>query len=111
MLVFCNTKHRVEKVSKLLKREGFAVDCIHGDIRQNTREKVLQTFRKGTLNILVATDVAARGIDVEGIDTVFNYDIPKENDYYTHRIGRTGRAKRHWDFVHVCIELCRHDAS
>ena len=110
VLVFCNTKHRVEKVSKLLKREGFAVDCIHGDIRQNTREKVLQTFRKGALNILVATDVAARGIDVEGIDTVFNYDIPKENDYYTHRIGRTGRAKRHgisYTFVSNYADMTR----
>ena len=95
VLVFCNTKHKVERVSKSLKGKGFAVDCIHGDIRQNVREKVLQMFRKGALDILVATDVAARGIDVEEIDAVFNYDVPEENEYYVHRIGRTGRAKRH----------------
>ena len=93
-LVFCNTKRKVERVSKSLKGKGFAVACIHGDISQSGRERVLQTFRKGALDILVATDVAARGIDVEGIDTVFNYDIPKDNEYYVHRIGRTGRAKR-----------------
>ena len=94
-LVFCNTKHKVERLTKWLGAKGYAVDCIHGDIRQNIREKVLGTFRRGGLNILVATDVAARGIDVDDVDTVFNYDIPHENEYYTHRIGRTGRAKKH----------------
>lgn len=94
-LVFCNTKHKVERLTKWLGAKGYAVDCIHGDIRQNIREKVLGTFRRGGLNILVATDVAARGIDVDDVDTVFNYDIPHENEYYTHRIGRTGRARKH----------------
>ncbi len=94
-LVFCNTKYKVERLTKWLGSKGYAVDCIHGDIRQSIREKVLNTFRKGGLNILVATDVAARGIDVMDVDTVFNYDIPHENEYYTHRIGRTGRAKKH----------------
>lgn len=94
-IVFCNTKHRVKKVTRILTNKGYLADCIHGDVRQGTRERVLSTFRKGQLNILVATDVAARGIDVTDIDTVFNYDIPLENEYYTHRIGRTGRAKRH----------------
>ncbi len=109
-LVFCNTKRKVERVSKSLKSKGFAVDCIHGDIKQNIREKVLQTFRKGALDILVATDVAARGIDVEGIDTVFNYDIPEENEYYIHRIGRTGRAKSHgasYTFVSSYADMAR----
>lgn len=94
-LVFCNTKHKAERLAAWLGAKGYAADCIHGDIRQSIREKVLSTFRKGKINILVATDVAARGIDVEGVDTVFNYDIPHENEYYTHRIGRTGRAKKH----------------
>ncbi len=94
-IVFCNTKMKVKRLTDTLSRRGYSVDCIHGDIRQSIREKVLQAFRKGNLSILVATDVAARGIDVDDIDTVFNYDIPDENDYYVHRIGRTGRAKKH----------------
>ncbi len=94
-LIFCNTKHKAERLAKWLGAKGYAVDCIHGDIRQNIREKVLNTFRRGGLDILVATDVAARGLDVDDVDTVFNYDIPQENEYYTHRIGRTGRAKKH----------------
>lgn len=93
-LVFCNTKRKVERLTEWLGAKGYAVDCIHGDIRQSIREKVLTTFRKGGLNILVATDVAARGIDVDDIDTVFNYDVPLEMEDYTHRIGRTGRAKK-----------------
>jgi len=94
VLVFCNTKHRADRIAQTLKRRGLSADCIHGDIRQSTREKVLQAFRDSALDILVATDVAARGIDVEGIETVINFDVPKENEYYIHRIGRTGRAKR-----------------
>lgn len=93
-MVFCNTKSKVERVTKMLKYKGLAVDCIHGDIRQVQREKVLADFRKGKLKILVATDVAARGLDIDDVDVVFNYDIPDENEYYVHRIGRTGRAKR-----------------
>jgi len=69
--------------------------CIHGDIPQEKREKVMARFRRGELRVFVATDVAARGIDVDDVDAVFNYDVPDENEYYVHRIGRTGRAKRH----------------
>ena len=68
---------------------------LHGDIQQRQREKTLQKFRDGQLRVLVATDVAARGLDIDDVDVVFNYDVPDENEYYVHRIGRTGRAKRH----------------
>ncbi len=94
-IVFCNTRHKVKKLTSSLCAKGYAADCIHGEVRQSTREKVLGNFRVGKLRILVATDVAARGIDVDNVDTIFNYDIPAENDYYIHRIGRTGRAKKH----------------
>lgn len=94
-IVFCNTKHKVKRLTKWLVAKGYSVDCLHGDVGQGSRERVLEAFRRGKLHILVATDVAARGIDVDDVDTVFNYDIPNENDYYTHRIGRTGRAKKH----------------
>jgi ATP-dependent RNA helicase DeaD len=69
-------------------------ECIHGDIRQSQREKTMQRYRDGKLAILIATDVASRGIDVDDVDCVINYDVPEENEYYVHRIGRTGRAKR-----------------
>jgi len=94
-LVFCNTKSKVERITKMLAYKGYSVDCIHGDIRQSMREKVLKTFRDGGLRILVATDVASRGLDIDDVDAVFNCDIPEENEYYIHRIGRTGRAKKH----------------
>ena len=94
-IVFCNTKSKVERITKMLSYKGYSVDCIHGDIRQNIREKVLNTFRKGELRILVATDVASRGLDIDDVDAIFNCDIPDENEYYVHRIGRTGRAKKH----------------
>ena len=94
-LVFCNTKHKVEWLTRTLHNKGCSVDCIHGDMNQSARERALRTFHKGELSILVATDVASRGIDVDNIDTVFNFDIPDINEYYTHRIGRTGRAKKH----------------
>lgn len=93
-IVFCNTKHRVHRLTTALKARGLSADCIHGDVRQGTRERVLGIFREGKLRILVATDVAARGIDIDDVDAVINYDIPKENEYYIHRIGRTGRAKK-----------------
>ena len=70
------------------------MDCIHGDIPQKKREQVMERFRRGELPVFIATDVAARGIDVDDVDAVFNYDVPQENEYYVHRIGRTGRAKR-----------------
>lgn len=92
VMVFCNTKHMVQGVTKRLNQIGCKADCIHGDIRQSTREKVLADFRKGHLPVIVATDVAARGIDIYGVDAVVNYDVPFENENYLHRIGRTGRA-------------------
>ena len=95
VMVFCNTKGNTERVTKLLQMRGVDAQCIHGDIPQEKREKVMARFRRGELRVFVATDVAARGIDVDDVDAVFNYDVPDENEYYVHRIGRTGRAKRH----------------
>ncbi len=94
VIVFCNTKGMVERLKKYLELEGLDVDCIHGDIPQKKREQVMARFRRGELPVFIATDVAARGIDVDDVDAVFNYDVPQENEYYVHRIGRTGRAKR-----------------
>lgn len=94
-IVFCNTKNMTDRLAGLLKMRGFSAQCIHGDIQQRVREKTLQSFRTGKLKILVATDVAARGLDIDDVDAVFNYDVPDEIEYYIHRIGRTGRAKRH----------------
>ena len=95
VVVFCNTKGSVERATKYLQMGGVEAECIHGDIPQVKRERVMQRFREGKLRVFVATDVAARGIDVDDVDAVFNYDVPDENEYYIHRIGRTGRAKRH----------------
>ena len=94
LVIFCNTKHMCQRLSDDLKRAGLDCDCLHGDIRQNLREKTMQRFRDGKLAILVATDVASRGIDVDDVECVINFDVPEENEYYVHRIGRTGRAKR-----------------
>ena len=94
-MVFCNTKGNTERVAKLLQMRGVDAQCIHGDIPQEKREKVMAKFRRGELRVFVATDVAARGIDVDDVDAVINFDVPDENEYYVHRIGRTGRAKRH----------------
>ena len=91
-IVFCNTKHMVEGLTRRLGQIGCKADCIHGDVRQSNREKVLADFRKGHLPVIVATDVAARGIDIYGVDAIINYEVPFENDNYLHRIGRTGRA-------------------
>ncbi|MDR3063869.1 MAG: DEAD/DEAH box helicase [Methanobrevibacter sp.] len=91
-LVFCNTKRRVDRLTRDLKARGFSVEGIHGDMSQNQRDKVMNKFRKDKIEILVATDVAARGIDVPNVEAVFNYDLPNDNEYYIHRIGRTGRA-------------------
>ena len=95
VIAFCNTKGMVEMLTTLLRFQGLDVDCIHGDIPQKKREAVMARFRRGELPVFIATDVAARGIDVDDVDAVFNYDVPQENEYYVHRIGRTGRAKRH----------------
>ena len=93
VIVFCNTKNTTDRITGLLKMKGISAQCIHGDLGQKVREKVLSTFRKGELRVLVATDVAARGLDIDDVDAVINYDIPEEGEYYVHRIGRTGRAK------------------
>ena len=95
VIVFCNTKGSTERLSKFLELRGIDVACIHGDIPQKKREAVMAKFRAGELRVFVATDVASRGIDVDDVDAVFNYEVPEENEYYIHRIGRTGRAKRH----------------
>ena len=94
VIIFCNTKHMCQRLSDELQRAGLDCDCLHGDIKQSQREKTMQRYRQGKLAILVATDVASRGIDVDDVDCVINYDVPEENEYYVHRIGRTGRAKR-----------------
>ena len=94
VMIFCNTKHMCQRLCDEYQRAGLDCDCIHGDIRQSQREKTMQRYREGKLSVLIATDVASRGIDVDDVDCVINYDIPEENEYYVHRIGRTGRAKR-----------------
>ena len=94
VILFCNTKHMCQRLSDDLRRAGVDADCIHGDIRQVTREKTMSAFRQGKLPVLIATDVASRGIDVDDVDCVINYDVPEENEYYIHRIGRTGRARK-----------------
>ena len=94
VIIFCNTKHMCQRLCDDFQRAGADCDCIHGDIRQSQREKTMQKYRNGKLAILIATDVASRGIDVDDVDCVINYDVPEENEYYVHRIGRTGRAKR-----------------
>ena len=94
VMIFCNTKHMCQRLCDDFQRAGADCDCIHGDIRQSQREKTMQRYRDGKLSILIATDVASRGIDVDDVDCVINYDVPEENEYYIHRIGRTGRAKR-----------------
>ena len=94
VMVFCNTKYTTAMLSNQLARLNFDVDCLHGDLSQAERNKIMAHFKAGELAVLVATDVAARGIDVTDVDAVFNYDVPPSNEYYTHRIGRTGRAKK-----------------
>ena len=94
VMIFCNTKHMCQRLSDDFQRAGLDCDCIHGDIRQSQREKTMQRYREGKLPVLIATDVASRGIDVDDVDCVINFDVPEENEYYVHRIGRTGRARR-----------------
>lgn len=91
-IVFCNTKRRVDELVEHLRARGYQSEGLHGDLSQSMREKVLGRFRKGTVEILVATDVAARGLDIDDVDSVFNYDMPQDEQAYVHRIGRTGRA-------------------
>ena len=93
-IVFCNTKRMVDEVTGELKGRGYFAEGIHGDLKQSQRDRVMKSFRGGRVDILVATDVAARGIDVDDVDAVFNYDLPQDDEFYVHRIGRTGRAGR-----------------
>ncbi len=95
VMVFDNTKDMTQRLCKRLQDAGYEADCLHGDMRQSARNQVMQSYRKGKFQILLATDVAARGIDVDDVEAVINYDLPNENEYYLHRIGRTGRAKKH----------------
>ena len=95
VIAFCNTKNMTDRLSGLLNMRGISCQAIHGDIQQGVREKTLKKFRDGQIRVLAATDVAARGLDIDDVDAVFNYDVPDENEYYIHRIGRTGRARRH----------------
>ena len=94
-IAFCNTKNMTDRLAGLLSMRDISCKAIHGDIQQRVREKTLQQFRSGQLRVLVATDVAARGLDIDDVDVVFNYDVPDEQENYVHRVGRTGRAKRH----------------
>ena len=94
IMIFCNTKDMTARLCDRLKKAGYSAECLHGDVRQSQRDKVMAGYRKGEFEILVATDVAARGIDVDDVEAVFNYDLPDKQEFYVHRIGRTGRAKR-----------------
>ncbi|OON91362.1 MAG: RNA helicase [Epulopiscium sp. Nele67-Bin002] len=94
MVVFCNTKKRVDDLCRDLMSRGYSVEALHGDMKQIHRDSVMNKFRRGIVDILIATDVAARGVDVDDVDAVFNYDLPADEEYYVHRIGRTGRANR-----------------
>ena len=111
-IAFCNTKNMTDRLAGLLKMRGISCEAIHGDIQQRIRERTLEKFKKGELRVLVATDVAARGLDIDDVDAVFNYDLPDELENYTHRIGRTGRAKRHgvaYTFIATVTEGIRMD--
>jgi ATP-dependent RNA helicase DeaD len=91
-VVFCNTKWKVDSLVKRLQSSGFTAEGLHGGKTQSQRDKIMQRFRQGHVQLLVATDVAARGLDVKDVEAVFNFDLPKDTEFYTHRIGRTGRA-------------------
>ena len=95
VMIFCNTKFMTDRLTERLKKEGYQAECIHGDVKQSQRNVVMNDFRRGKFPILIATDVAARGIDIDDVEAVINFDLPAENEYYLHRIGRTGRAHKH----------------
>ncbi len=102
-LIFCNTKKKVDELAEVLKKQGYQAEGLHGDMSQHQRDVAMGRFRNGSTNILIATDVAARGIDVDDVEAVINYDIPQDIEYYVHRIGRTGRAGRTGrSFTFVC---------
>ena len=112
VIAFCNTKNMTDRLAGLLQMRGISCEAIHGDIQQRIREKTLEKFKRGEIKVLVATDVAARGLDIDDVDAVFNYDVPDELENYTHRIGRTGRAKRHgvaYTFIATITEGIRMD--
>lgn len=102
-MVFCNTKKRVDDLVEMLQGRGYFAEGLHGDLKQAQRDKVMQKFRNGTIEVLVATDVAARGLDIDDIDIVFNYDVPQDEEYYVHRIGRTGRAGKSGKAFTFCV--------
>lgn len=95
VMIFCNTKFMTDRLNARLQKAGYDVQCLHGDIPQAKRNVIMQDFKRGRFPILIATDVAARGIDVDDVEAVINFDLPNENEYYLHRIGRTGRAHKH----------------
>ena len=95
VMIFTNTKDMARRLNERLIKQGYQSEALHGDIPQSKRSRIMSDFKKGRFPILVCTDVAARGIDVFDVEAVINYDLPQENEYYLHRIGRTGRAKRH----------------
>ena len=112
VMILCNTKHMCQRLCDDFQRAGLDCQCIHGDIRQSQREKTMQRYRDGKLAVLIATDVASRGIDVDDVDCVINFDVPDENEYYVHRIGRTGRAKRKgvaWSIIGTFPEKAKLD--
>ncbi len=94
VLIFCNTKYNTSMICDMLTRRGIPAQCIHGDMIQKDRNRVMAKFKEGGIPVMVATDVAARGIDVTDIDAVVNYDFPQDNETYVHRIGRTARARK-----------------
>ncbi|MCD8147940.1 MAG: DEAD/DEAH box helicase [Clostridiales bacterium] len=104
-IAFCNTKNMTDRLAAMLKMQDVSCEAIHGSIQQRSREKTLQRFRDGKIRVLVATDVAARGLDIDDVDVVFNYDVPDEQEYYIHRIGRTGRAKKHGVAYTFCASI------
>ena len=95
VMVFVNTKFMTQRVCDRLKKQGYRAEALHGDIRQSQRTRIMNDFKRGRFPILVSTDLAARGIDVDDVEAVINYDLPNEDEYYLHRIGRTGRARKH----------------
>ncbi len=102
VLVFVRTRMRADELAEWLGKQGIGVDALHGDMRQYIRQKVIRKFKTGTLKVLVATDVAARGIDMSGLRLVINFDLPETVDTYIHRIGRTGRAGREGEALSIC---------
>ncbi|MDP2946955.1 MAG: DEAD/DEAH box helicase, partial [Nanoarchaeota archaeon] len=101
VMVFCNTKRAVDMVAKMLKKVRISANAIHGDLAQNKRQRTLSDFHKKNINVLVCTDVAARGLDIKGVTHVYNYDIPSKADDYIHRIGRTARAKKEGKVINL----------